>query len=554
MLVARSFAGGLVWGAVVVVGGLATISQLMPMPQQADGSGSGARPSAEVASSAAVVVPEGGAAVAPAVAQPAQEPGEAGTGQSAPGTANPAPAAPAQGTSATDTAMAPDTGPPAVEITAGAGGSSAPMSQEPVGADAVHSGPAAASADGATSAPAALASPPEMAAGAPQGGDGGALPVLPQIPATSEPAPALSSLDAALSAPVADPMPKGIAAPEPDPVAPKDALLVPSQGAGLAEPQRLPQIAAGGEALPGLAPLPEVAVPAPGDGAPAAPAPLAPRVIQPDATQMPGAKALTSTLPTVLAPSVPGVATNTLPHVGDAPKTGDAPAALPEDKPFAKFARSFDAPVGKPLFAILLQDVGSAGMNRADLAHLPFAVTFVVDPLASDAKEAAAAYRAAGQEVLMLANGIPPGATAGDVAQTFQTLQDTLPEAVGVIDEPTLGFQDNRALAGLVLPVIADQGRGLVTFDRGLNAADQIARRDGMPAAVVFRRLDGAGESQPTIRRYLDRAAFKAAQEGSVVVMGDTKADTVAAILQWALEGKGATMALAPVTAVMVRR
>jgi polysaccharide deacetylase 2 family uncharacterized protein YibQ len=154
----------------------------------------------------------------------------------------------------------------------------------------------------------------------------------------------------------------------------------------------------------------------------------------------------------------------------------------------------------------------------------------------------------------MLANGLPVGATASDVAQTFQTLQDILPETVGVIDEETAGFQDNRALASLVLPVIADQGRGLVTFDRGLNAADQIARRDGLPAAVVFRRLDGTGESQPTIRRYLDRAAFKAAQEGAVVVIGDTRADTVAAILQWAIEGKGATMALAPVTAVMARR
>ena len=182
---------------------------------------------------------------------------------------------------------------------------------------------------------------------------------------------------------------------------------------------------------------------------------------------------------------------------------------------------------------------------------LPFPVTFVIDPLAPDAKEAAATYRAAGQEVLMLANGIPPGATAGDVAQTFQTLADILPQTVGVIDEATLGFQDDRALATLVLPVIADQGRGLVTYDRGLNAADQIARRDGLPAAVIFRRLDGEGESQPTIRRYLDRAAFKAAQEGAVVVIGDTKAETVAAILQWTIEGKASSVSLAPVTAVM---
>ena len=76
--------------------------------------------------------------------------------------------------------------------------------------------------------------------------------------------------------------------------------------------------------------------------------------------------------------------------------------------------------------------------------------------------------------------------------------------------------------------------------------------RDGLPAAVIYRLLDGQGESQPVIRRYLDRAAFKAGQEGQVVVIGDTSSDTVEAILGWALEGKGAAVALAPVSAVLL--
>ncbi len=290
---------------------------------------------------------------------------------------------------------------------------------------------------------------------------------------------------------------------------------------------------------------------------PTAPQGVAPRVIASGTPQLPSAKGFTSTLPTVLkpaqlGPTVSGVKTNGLPQIGDASRA-TAPTAA-DDKPIAKFARKFDAAAGKPLFSILLKDVGRAGMARADLAKLPFAVTFVVDPLASDAAEAARTYRDAGQEVLMVADGIPPGATAGDVAQTFQALAKMLPEAVGVIDEDTAGFQDNRALATLVLPVIADQGRGLVTFDRGLNAADQIARRDGLPAAVVFRRLDGAGESQATIRRYLDRSVFRASQIGAVVVMGDTRADTVAAILQWTIEGRATGVTLAPVTAVMGRK
>ena len=151
----------------------------------------------------------------------------------------------------------------------------------------------------------------------------------------------------------------------------------------------------------------------------------------------------------------------------------------------------------------------------------------------------------------MLATGIPEGATPGDLEQTFQSLAATLPEAVGVIDQAAGGFQGNRPLATQVVPILTAQGRGLVTFDAGLNAADQEARRAALPSAMVFRRLDAEGEATATIRRYLDRAAFKAAQEGRVVVLGDTRPETVAALLEWAVEGRAASVALAPITAVM---
>ena len=90
-----------------------------------------------------------------------------------------------------------------------------------------------------------------------------------------------------------------------------------------------------------------------------------------------------------------------------------------------------------------------------------------------------------------------------------------------------------------------------MTLEKGLNALEQVARRDAVPTATVFRKLAAAGETVPVMRRYLDRAAFRAAQEGSVVVMGTTKPDTIAAILQWNVEGRAASVALAPISAVM---
>ena len=65
------------------------------------------------------------------------------------------------------------------------------------------------------------------------------------------------------------------------------------------------------------------------------------------------------------------------------------------------------------------------------------------------------------------------------------------------------------------------------------------------------RNLDADAENEATIRRYLDRAAFKAAQEGRVTVVGHTRPETIAALLAWSIEGRAATVALAPVSAVL---
>ena len=246
-----------------------------------------------------------------------------------------------------------------------------------------------------------------------------------------------------------------------------------------------------------------------------------------------------------------GVTTGRLPRVGDAPADAATPPALVDQPPVQQFAQSFDNPSGKPLFAVILRDTGGADVDRAALAALPFPVSFVVDPMAPDAAIAAAIYRAAGQEVIMLATGIPAGAQASDLEQTFQSLGAVLPQAVAVMDMGTGGFQDDRPLAALVVPIVKGQGRGLITFNRGLNAADQVARRIDVPAATIFRQLDSNDEDVPLIRRYLDRAAFKAAQEGRVMVLGDTRPQTIAALMEWAVEGRASSVTLAPATAVL---
>jgi polysaccharide deacetylase 2 family uncharacterized protein YibQ len=309
--------------------------------------------------------------------------------------------------------------------------------------------------------------------------------------------------------------------------------------------------------------------------APEAEAPSAPALIVPDAPlpTVPETAPEVTDAPEDLALAVPGVRTDRLPRIGDdAAPAEDGPAedgpaedgmsadgtetaVLPEavmgTTPLELFRRDFDNPDAKPLFAIILIDEGIPAEERARLAALPFAVSFAVDPLSPDSADSARVYRAAGQEVVMLASGIPQGATAGDLEQTFQALDMAMPEAVAVLDRMEGGSQDTLDLARQAVPIVAEQGRGILTYDRGLNSADQVARREGVPRATIFRVLDAEGESIPKMRNYLDRAAFKAAQEGRVLVIGRAQADTVAAILEWTVEGRAASVMLAPVSAVL---
>ena len=247
-----------------------------------------------------------------------------------------------------------------------------------------------------------------------------------------------------------------------------------------------------------------------------------------------------------------GVKTNRLPRIGDASAAPEAAAAVVDDRPLVTFAQTFDNPEGKPVFAIILIDDGSDGLDRAALAALPFPVSFALDPTAPAAAEHAAIYRAGGQEVLILAGSLFKGASASDVAVSLAAMTAALPETVAVMDTPERAFQGDRPLASLVVPEIGGQGRGVVSWDQGLNAADQVARREGVPSAAAFRDLDAAAEATPVIRRYLDRAAFKAAQEGRVTVVGRTRPATIAAILEWTVEGRAATVELAPISAVLL--
>ena len=548
----RGFLSGLIWGGVASALGLGVISELADGPgTTASGVASVATPSEAPAGTSAGKAGTAGEATTASAPQTGAEPGLAASGD--------APAAEAA-PSAEATAEPSDTG----TDTDTAEGE--PARRDPLLDSAPEVAPeVAAMAPEAPAAPdSALALPaaPGGADDAPEAAD----PTRVAEPDTSDNAPALADL------------------PPPPPLTPEEeAMLAELQKAAeAAEAERLAAAeaakAAGLVPVPAevpdagveidIAALPPGALPEPApepapEGNAAAPA-EAPAEASPEPAPEPappatsGASAAPKPQPG-FSGQVAGVTTGRLPSIApetEAPAT-EAPAATAEanadQPPLTRFAAAFEAPQGKPLFSVVLVDPGGPDVDRAALADLNLPVTIAIDPLAADAAMAAELYRAAGKEVVMLATGIPGGATPADLETTFQAHAATLPEAVAVMDLEQGGFQGNRPLATQVVPVIAGQGRGLLSWDKGLNAGDQEARRSGLAAARIFRRLDGADEAAPVIRRYLDRAAFKAAQDGAVVVAGEVRPETVQALTEWAIEGRAGSVALAPLSALLRR-
>lgn len=565
---------GAIWGAVVSALVLAAVSLTLPPPD--GGGGEGALGAVSREDRPAPAPPPGAEADDGSPAEDGRDADPAPGARESPGDA-----AAANGD---DSAVGPEAG---VDTLPTLGQMPTVTSQtqagegadEPAIADAAPSLPGSGDAAEAESA---LPAAPEVGAG---GADGAA----PQVPgpdadepdvaaletdgdgvaAPAESGPTISSGDAGPARDDAAPRAPGIAWQDAGPAllphAPRpanpDASSAPDHVSDPAPGEEAPALPgdsglpeAGG--TPGAAPVPGLSdsTPAPAEAPPARPDEGGEADAPPDPglDDAPPEGVRIGRLPTVedIAPQEPGDGDD----AGSGPQEGAPATPAPEDMPAVmRHAAAFEPSGARPRFAILLVDDGLAPQERVDLAQLDFPVTFVVDPAHPDAAGAATTYRAAGREVAILATQIPPGASPADLEVTFESHFGAVPEAVAVVEPLTGGFQADRLLAQQVVTILTGDGHGLVTHDAGLNAAAQAARSAGIANGEVYRVLDEDGENAQTIRRYLDRAAFRAAQQGEVIVMGHAREETLAGIRLWRREGRADTVALAPLSAVIAQ-
>ncbi len=210
---------------------------------------------------------------------------------------------------------------------------------------------------------------------------------------------------------------------------------------------------------------------------------------------------------------------------------------------------AFDAPDGTGLISIVLvqEDLRPIAVQSGDVDQMP--LTIAVPARLAGASDFAQAYRRAGHEVALIPD-LPTGATARDVEVALPINLDTVPEAVAIMDLSTEGFQDNRGATESVIALALASGHGLLTWPRGFNNAQKLADQEGVPSASVFRQL--TGQSPSAVSRALDQAAFRARQEGRIVMVGKASSDVIEGIRQWSEANQGADTALAPLSAVLM--
>jgi polysaccharide deacetylase 2 family uncharacterized protein YibQ len=256
--------------------------------------------------------------------------------------------------------------------------------------------------------------------------------------------------------------------------------------------------------------------------------------------------------PSIGRPAVSLIERDTDP-VTDAPGP-DAAQDTADLPPIQAFAAGFENPDDKPLMAIILIDSGvdltGGPVGLAALQSFPYPLNFAVDARLADAGARMADYRSQGFEVLALLD-LPQGATASDAEVSLAAALDAVPEAVGVMEGVGTGVQDSRDASGQITEALKASGHGLVLQSKGLNTAQKLAIRDGVPAGLVFRDFDSAGQTPTVIRRFLDQAAFRAGQEGGVIMLGRVRPDTISALLLWGLQDRAERVALAPISAVL---
>lgn len=237
--------------------------------------------------------------------------------------------------------------------------------------------------------------------------------------------------------------------------------------------------------------------------------------------------------------------------LGDVGVTEIEPIA-PFGKAIELYARETVFDDDKPRLSIVLLTESLNSVDPNLVEALPIPVSFAVDPTNPSAGALLSSLRELEQEAVILAD-LPPEASVQDVDVALTALVNFLPQTVGVIERQAGALQQSRDTSLYIPEVLNRTGHGLIVYENGLSTLAEEANKSGTPVATIYRDLDGDNQNERTIRRFMDGAAFRAANDTSepIVVLARLRPATMSAILIWALQDRAQKIAVVPVSQLM---
>jgi polysaccharide deacetylase 2 family uncharacterized protein YibQ len=242
-------------------------------------------------------------------------------------------------------------------------------------------------------------------------------------------------------------------------------------------------------------------------------------------------------------------------------------APAPADPAWRRYAVSAVAPAGRPLIAILIDDVGVNRRAAPRVAALPAPVTIAYMTYADNLPKLTADARARGHELMLhvpmepLDRGVDAGPNALltelDEAELTRRLNwglDRFEGYVGINNH--MGSRFTAWQPGMALVMAELRRRGLLFVDSRTIAGSVAAReadRHAVPHADRDVFLDNEQESG-AVHEQLARLEEVARQRGAAIGIGHPHEGTLAALAEWLpmLEAKG--FALVPVSTIVERR
>ncbi|MBO6781860.1 MAG: divergent polysaccharide deacetylase family protein, partial [Alphaproteobacteria bacterium] len=292
--------------------------------------------------------------------------------------------------------------------------------------------------------------------------------------------------------------------------------------------------------------------------------------------------AVSALLPGEPDPSVPPVATETIPAPPPAAVAPARPAAPPESAspavappsevaaapprplpPWRKNAVPADVRAGQPMIAIVIDDMGIDRARSARTVALPAPLTLAYLAYAGDLEAQTAAARTAGHELLVHVP-MEPGTAATDPgpnalltglsdAELRRRIAWNLAQFDGYVGINNHMGSKATGDTSLMAPVMDELARRGLLFLDSRTAASTVAERTARATGIPALRRDVFLDHDPSpiaVRAALLDLEKVAEQQGFAIAIGHPKDATIAALAEWLPDVRSRGFAVVPVSAV----